>query len=126
MPYAGRPRPHRHDDALVAHCQTWVAEHYAAENSVARMVARSGLTERTFKRRFRAATGYGPLEYVHTLRIEEAKQLLETSAEPSDAIAEFVGYRDPAFFRRLFKRRTGVTLACYRQRFQSIARLHQA
>jgi YesN/AraC family two-component response regulator len=36
-----------------------------------------------------------------------------------------VGYDDPAFFRRLFKRRTGITPARYRQRFQSIARLHQ-
>jgi transcriptional regulator GlxA family with amidase domain len=89
------------------------------------MVARSGLPARTFKRRFRAATGYAPLDYVQTLRIEEAKQLLETTGEPTDAVAHQVGYDDPAFFRRLFKRRTGVTPARYRQRFQSVGKLRR-
>jgi transcriptional regulator GlxA family with amidase domain len=89
------------------------------------MASRSGLPERTFKRRFRAATGYSPVEYVQTLRIEEAKHLLETTGEPTDAVAHQVGYDDPAFFRTLFKRKTGITPARYRQRFQTIARLHR-
>jgi AraC-like DNA-binding protein len=37
-----------------------------------------------------------------------------------------VGYDDPAFFRRLFKRRTGITPSRYRQRFQSITRLNRS
>ena len=86
------------------------------------MVAYSGLPERTFTRRFTAATGYSPVEYVQTLRIEEAKQLLETTGEPTDLVAAQVGYEDPAFFRRLFKRRTGVTPARYRQRWQALVR----
>ena len=63
---------------------------------------RSGLPKRTFDRRFRAATGYSPLAYVQALRIEEAKQLLETGAAPVEAIAREVGYEDIASFRRLF------------------------
>lgn len=121
MPYFGRPRPKRHDDAIIASCQSWIAEHYAAENPVGQMIARSGLNERTFARRFRAATGYAPVQYVQTLRIEEAKQLLESTGEPTDAIARRVGYEDPAFFRRLFKRHTGLTPARYRQRFRKHA-----
>jgi transcriptional regulator GlxA family with amidase domain len=88
-------------------------------------VAESGLAERTFKRRFQAATGYSPVEFVQALRVEEAKQLLETTRETTDLIAHRVGYEDPTFFRRLFKRRTGVTPARYRQRFQSIGKLHR-
>jgi len=122
MLYAARARPRRHDDALIDRCQTWIAAHYAAANPVARMVAYSGLLERTFTRRFTAATGYSPVEYVQTLRIEEAKQLLETTGEPTDLVAAQVGYEDPAFFRRLFKRRTGVTPARYRQRWQALVR----
>jgi len=124
-PYAGRARPHRHEDAVIADCQAWIAERYAGENPVARMAARSGLSERTFTRRFKAATGYSPVDYAQTLRIEEAKQLLETTNEPTDAVAAQVGYNDPAFFRRLFKRRTGTTPARYRQRFRSIAALQR-
>lgn len=120
--YAAMPRPRRHEDAIIARCQAWIAEHYAGEHPVSQMVAQSGLTERTFNRRFRAATGYAPMEYVQTLRIEEAKQLLESTDRPADAIAHQVGYEDPAFFRRIFKRRTGVTPARYRQRFKGIGR----
>ena len=71
MPYAAMARPRRHDDAVIVPCQDWIAEHYAADNPVAGMVARSGLPARTFKRRFRAATGYAPLDYVQTLRIRK-------------------------------------------------------
>ena len=71
-------------------------------NAVTAMVERSGLPERTLKRRFKAATGYAPVEYVQALRIEE--------------IGAEVGYSDPTFFRKLFRRRVGVTPAQYRQR----------
>jgi transcriptional regulator GlxA family with amidase domain len=120
LPYMALGRPRRHEDAVIAEAQSWIAEHYAAAAPVARMAARTGLAERTFKRRFRAATGYSPVEYVQALRIEEAKQLLETTEQATDAVAHAIGYEDPTFFRRLFKRRTGTTPARYRRRFKSI------
>ena len=59
-----------------------------------------------------------PMEYVHTLRIEEAKHLLETTGElPVEAVAEEVGYDDAAFFGRLFRRSVNLTPAQYRRRF---------
>jgi phosphatidylserine/phosphatidylglycerophosphate/cardiolipin synthase-like enzyme len=64
------------------------------------MIEVSGLAPRTFKRRFAAATGYAPIDYVQTLRIEEAKHLLETTVAPTDDIGAQVGYEDPASFRR--------------------------
>ncbi len=125
LPYAAMARPRRHEDRIVADVQAWIADHYAGEAPVARMVARSGLPARTFKRRFKEATGYAPVDYVQTLRIEEAKHLLETTGTATDEVAHQVGYEDPTFFRRLFKRRTGVTPARYRQRFQAIALAHR-
>lgn len=123
MLYAAMAKPRRHDDAAVSRCQIWIADHYATANPVTVMLERSGLPERTFKRRFRAATGYKPVVYVQTLRVEEAKQLLETTAMPIDEIAATVGYQDPTFFRRLFKRHTDVTPARYRQRFGAVGTL---
>lgn len=120
LPYAVAIRQRRRADAVIEACQARVAEHYEIPNPVADMIRHSGLPERTFKRRFKLATGYTPLEYVQTLRIEEAKHLLETSRLPTDAVARAVGYDDPSFFRRLFKRRVGVTPARYRQRVQAI------
>ena len=122
LPFAGARRSQRHDDAAIAEVQAWIADNYHAENPVALMTERSGLPSRTFTRRFRTATGYAPIDYVQTLRIEEAKQLLETGTAPVDSIAFDVGYEDPNSFRRLFKRMVGVTPARYRQRFSRIAR----
>lgn len=117
LPFAAMVKPRAHDDGAVERAQLWIADHYASTNPVARMAEVSGLAPRTFKRRFAAATGYTPIEYVQTLRIEEAKHLLETGLEPTDDVGAQVGYEDPASFRRIFKRMTGVTPARYRQRF---------
>ncbi|WP_137391982.1 GlxA family transcriptional regulator [Rhodoligotrophos defluvii] len=120
LPFAAMGRVAGHPDAAIGRCQEWVADHYAQPNPVARMAGFSGLPERTFKRRFKMATGYAPMDYVQALRIEEAKQMLETTADPTDAIAHAVGYQDPVFFRRLFKRMTGTTPSRYRQRYRSM------
>jgi transcriptional regulator GlxA family with amidase domain len=122
LPFAAMARPRQHEDAPIAAAQVWIADHYTAANPVARMAEHAGLPERTFTRRFRKATGYGPVEYVQALRIEEAKQILETADEPTDAVALAVGYADPASFRRLFKRQVGVSPARYRQRFANFMR----
>lgn len=116
--YAALLQPRRHDDAVIADAQAWLADNYAVANPVAALVERSGLADRTFKRRFKQATGYAPIDYIQTLRIEEAKQQLESTELAVDAIGAAVGYEDPTFFRRLFKRSTGVTPSRYRQRFQ--------
>ena len=79
------------------------------------MTKLSGLPERTFIRRFIKATGLSPLEYVHALRLEEAKQMLETEDEPVEAIALEVGYEDASFFNRLFRRKVGLTLGAVSQ-----------
>ena len=63
-----------------------------------------------------------PLEYVHTLRLEEAKQMLEAGEQPVEAIANEVGYEDAAFFSRLFRRKVGLTPVQYRRRFGSLRR----
>ncbi|AOF90915.1 helix-turn-helix domain protein [Sinorhizobium sp. RAC02] len=116
LPFAAMVRPRQHGNAAIADVQTWLADNYATTNPVTAMVARSGMAERTFKRQFKAATGYAPVDYVQAMRIEEAKQMLETEPTAIEEIAVAVGYEDPTFFRKLFRRRVGVTPAQYRQR----------
>lgn len=79
---------------------------------------RSGLAERTFKRRFTDATGFAPIDYVQRLRIEDAERRLERTDASADEIGWQDGYEDPAFFRRLFKRVSGLTPGAYRKRFR--------
>jgi transcriptional regulator GlxA family with amidase domain len=123
QPYACISRTRQTHDAVVAECQTWLASNYDSASPVAEMARRSGMAERSFARRFRKATGLAPLEYVHTLRLEEAKQMLEAGPEPVEAIANSVGYQDTAFFGRLFKRKVGLTPAQYRRRFGAVRRM---
>lgn len=115
--YAAMSRRIQSDDAVIRDCQLWVADGYASADPVAAMHDRSGLPRRSFDRRFRAATGYSPREYVQTLRMEEAKQLLEATREPVESVAQAVGYADPRAFQRLFRRATGLTPSAYRRRF---------
>ncbi len=120
LPFAAMTRRVQKSDAVIGRCQEWIAQNYACANPVATMVERSGLKPRTFERRFRAATGYRPMDYVHALRVEEAKQLIETEDAGIDEIGVQVGYEDPTFFRRLFKRKAGLTPAAYRRKFAGI------
>jgi transcriptional regulator GlxA family with amidase domain len=117
LPFASLAATAQHGDRAVRAAQEWLAENYREPHPAAGMLARSGLPERSFQRRFRAATGLSPLDYVHALRVEEAKQMLETSDTAVDAIAAEVGYEDPAFFRRLFRRHVALTPAAYRRAF---------
>jgi transcriptional regulator GlxA family with amidase domain len=107
-----------HGDGEIRSAQQWLANHFSVANPVEEMIGRSKLAERTFKRRFVAATGLTPIAYVQRLRIEDAKRRLERTDASVDEISWRVGYEDPAFFRRLFKRTTGLTPGAYRRRFR--------
>jgi transcriptional regulator GlxA family with amidase domain len=126
QPFARLARSRQVDDAVIARCQTWIAEHYHERSPVSAMVRLSGRAERSFKRRFYEATGMSPLAYVHALRLEEAKQMLEASDEPIEIVAMEVGYEDAGFFSRLFKRNVNLTPAQYRKRFGSMRRALKA
>lgn len=118
LPYASMIQNVDHGDAVIVRCQTWIAQNYERPDIVADLVSRSGLPKRTFDRRFRAATGYSPLAYIQALRVEEAKQALETTAVPVEAVGREVGYEDAASFRRLFRRLAGMPPGDYRRKFR--------
>jgi transcriptional regulator GlxA family with amidase domain len=120
QPYARLVSSRQVDDQVILRCQEWIAKRPTVDAPVASMARLSGLPERTFKRRFRKAAGMTPLEYVHAIRLEEAKTLLETTDETLDKLAERVGYVDATFFSRLFRRSVGLTPAQYRRRFSAL------
>ena len=120
LPYEPLVRQQPHTDAVVRGCERWLAENFRAPGAVAGVVAHARIPERTLKRRFKLATGLAIIDYVQNLRLEEAKRLLESSDEAVDEIGFAVGYEDPSFFRRLFKRRTGLSPGRYRRVFQPI------
>ena len=122
QPFAALMSLRQTADAEINRCQEWLALNYRTRAPVAAMVTFSGLPERSFMRRFSKATGMSPLDYAHALRLEEAKQLLEATDLPVEAIAMDVGYEDTSFFGRLFRRKAGITPMQYRLRFGSLRR----
>jgi transcriptional regulator GlxA family with amidase domain len=117
QPFAALMSLRQSEDTVINRCQEWVGEHYCTAGAVAGMLANSGLSERTFFRRFRKATGLTPIDYLHAVRIEEAKQLLETTDTPVEAVANEIGYEDTSFFTRLFRRKVGLSPMQYRRQF---------
>lgn len=107
-----------HGDGEIRSAQDWLDGHFAVGSPVEAMVQRSRLAGRTFKRRFTDATGLSPIAYVQHLRIEHAKRRLERTDTPIEKLSWQVGYEDPAFFRRLFRRTTGLAPGAYRKRFR--------
>jgi transcriptional regulator GlxA family with amidase domain len=121
LPFASLMRRQPHADAAVRRAEAFLEEHYLQGEPVAAAVEASGIPERTLKRRFKAATGCSLIEYVQRLRIEQAKRLLESDTIPVDEVAAQAGYGNAAFFRRLFKRSTGLNPGDYRRMFRPIA-----
>lgn len=97
--------------------QAWLDQNLAAPIRMDALAERFNLTPRTFKRRFRAATGETPLNYLQSLRVEYARKLLEDPQLRLSQVTERVGYDDVSSFSRLFRSRTGMTPGSYRSRF---------
>ena len=120
LPYRPLVRAQPAADGAVRVALAHLEAHYGDADAVASAVARVGIPERTLKRRFRAATGTTLIEHVQHLRVEAAKRALEASTVPVDEVGVEVGYEDPSFFRRLFKRLVGLTPSAYRRMFGGV------
>lgn len=105
----------RHADAEVQTLQRFLESEYAQAISLDALAERVHLSVRTLQRRFLAATGTTPMQYLQAVRIERSKDLLETTRLPVPEVAAQVGYQDRVAFGRLFKKMAGMTPAAYRQ-----------
>ncbi len=110
------PRFDHGDDAIRA-SQHFIHAHAASLQGVADLADKARMTSRTFLRRFVTATGLTPIEYLQQVRIAKAREALERTLTPVDTIAWDVGYADPAAFRKLFQKLTGLPPAAYRRQY---------
>lgn len=117
-PYMAFRENLQHGDAAIRQVQEWLSSHYSHPNAVEAVERQSGIASRTFKRRFKRATGLTSVAYIQQLRVDRAKVLLENSDTPVDQVGWRVGYEDTAHFRRLFKRLTSLRPGEYRRKFK--------
>lgn len=107
-----------HNDQLVARAQYWLQQRLSTNVSVQALADQLGVSQRTLIRRFNATLRTTPRTYLQTLRIENARCLLETTNLGIKEIVERVGYLDANSFSRLFQKRLGLTPGAYRARLQ--------
>jgi AraC-like DNA-binding protein len=77
--------------------------------SIPAAARRLGVPIRRLRARFARAVGASPLRYLTLRRIEEAKRLLEDGGFPVEAVAARVGFSDPYYFSRAFRRSVGAS-----------------
>jgi transcriptional regulator GlxA family with amidase domain len=95
----------------------WIEDNLAREITLAAMASRSGMSERTFSRRFREQTGTTPLQWLLRARVRRAQYLLESSDHPVERIAQQAGFGSPTAFRERFRRVVGTGPQAYRSAF---------
>lgn len=93
----------------------YLSKHFMDLNLTMQQVALlSKLSESQFRRIFKEIYATSPIQYVNTLRIERAKDLLKNTSLPVVAAANQAGFADVYHFNKLFKKRTGKTPTQYR------------
>jgi len=97
--------------------QLWMLENLDGELSVEQLAGRIAMSPRNFSRRFRREVGVSPAHYVEEIRIEAARDRLESTHLSMGRIAAICGFSSAETMRRAFARRMGIAPSEYRKRF---------
>jgi len=95
----------------------WMLANLDKSLTVDRMAQRAGMSPRNFARVFSAKTGMTPATYVETLRLDRAREVLESGEDSMEQVAETSGFGSEDRMRRAFRRRFSVSPAQYRSHF---------
>lgn len=103
-----------HHDELIIQIQQTLAEDFSKPVIIAELAKSLGLSTRTLNRRFKNATGISPSQYLRSLRIESAKELLRNSNLSIAEVAAKAGYTDTSRFAYYFRNETSLSPRAYR------------
>lgn len=99
----------------------WIRGNLQSELTLESLAERVHLSPRHFARKFKAAFGLTPADFVEELRLDEARWLLVNGDDPVSELAQTIGYTSDDTFRRAFERRYGIAPAEYRRRFTTVS-----
>jgi transcriptional regulator GlxA family with amidase domain len=119
--FAVTPLSPPHADPQIRKAEAYLQTHFKRGVSIEQLARAVNMSPRNLIRRFKAATGRVPGEYLQRLRVATARELLEQGTASVQEICAQVGYEDLAFFRRVFRRHTGVSPTEYRSRFAGMS-----
>ena len=105
----------------IASVADWMAGNLSEAITIETLAGRAAMSVRTFTRRFRAATGTAPIEWLIRLRVRRAQDLLETTGAPIDHVAHQAGFGASETLRHHFRRVVGTTPSAWRNSFRGKA-----
>lgn len=114
------PVPARPDGGLAA-TRAWAVERLDQPLDVEALARHAHMSERTFTRRFRAETGTSPKQWLLAQRVQHARELLERTDLPIEAVAGEAGFGTAANLRLHFQRATSTRPTAYRATFRERA-----
>ncbi|WP_424587364.1 transcriptional regulator FtrA [Buttiauxella sp.] len=114
-----QPMPVAYESQRLSPLFDYLQNHLADEHTVESLATFTGMSPRTFLRRFAATTGTTPSRWLLNMRLTRCRDLLESSTLSIDEIAERVGFGSAATLRHHFRAKLSTTPAAYRKTFTS-------
>jgi len=114
--FVERPVQRREKSTLAALMDS-MQRRLAMNQPIAALAAEVAMSERSFMRRFKEATGMTPADWLTRVRVDRARELLEGTTLSIDSIAAECGYGNPVTLRHHFRRKLGISPSDYRARF---------
>lgn len=99
---------------LLSRAMEMLAEDYSQNITVAALAESCGISETYFRKLFARVYGMSPMAYISNQRISYARELLTNTSISVENVGYQSGYRDPAYFCRIFKKITGMSPSEYR------------
>ncbi|AKU17337.1 helix-turn-helix domain-containing protein [Luteipulveratus mongoliensis] len=107
------------EDERLAASLAWAQEHLDQPIRLGDLAARAAMSSRTYQRKFSAATGTSPAQWLIERRVQRAVELLETTDLPIEYVGAATGFATPATMRHHFTARVGTSPSAYRRTFKA-------
>ncbi len=103
--------------ALFEKLSAYIHEHYMVPLTICQIAEQSGINRNRLSYVFNKYAGMGPGDYLLRYRLNRAKELLLAGEALVQEIAQAVGFNDPLYFSRVFKKQFGIAPSEFRKRF---------
>ncbi|OBZ12304.1 helix-turn-helix domain-containing protein [Bacillus sp. FJAT-26390] len=110
------PEPAEQSDERINRSIAYMEQHYTDKINIGKLAETAGMPAVAYSRLFLKVTGCPPVEYLGTIRMNKAKQLLSKNHNRVKEVAAAVGFRSEFYFSRMFQRMVGVSPTIYMKR----------
>lgn len=98
---------------IVKTTRDYLEKHYTEDISLEDMASQVSISPQYFSKLIKKTTGFNFIDWLSMLRVKKAKELLTDSGLTVKEVCFMVGYKDPNYFSRIFKKRIGITPSEY-------------